>query len=255
MTSFEFPAEQIELPSRGWYYEPTNPLSSGFVNLKLMTAQSEDILSSRNLLVKGTVIDRLLESLIVDKNIKYGSLLVGDANALMIASRIYGYGKMYETTCECPQCTTKVPVSIDLEELKFKEIDFQEGQRGKNEFELELPICKTRITFRLMTQGDEEAARRELESMRRGVKSEITKEVTTRMRHSILSVDGDRDREKIRQFVDTMLSRDAQAFRDYARKINPDVDRFFDFECLKCGYEARQEVPISVDFFWIGTRV
>mgnify|MGYP003112439968 CR=1 FL=1 len=57
----QFPTEVIDLPSKGHFYPPENPLSSGQVELKYMTAREEDILTSANLIQKGLAIDKLLE--------------------------------------------------------------------------------------------------------------------------------------------------------------------------------------------------
>ena len=96
MADYKFPTEMVDLPSKGYFYFDGHPLSSGKVEVKYMTAKEEDILTSTNLIEQGIVIDKLLESLIVDKNIKVDDLLIGDKNAIMIAARILGYGKDYE---------------------------------------------------------------------------------------------------------------------------------------------------------------
>ena len=77
MTEFEFPTEIIDLPSKGLVYSKDNPLSSGKIELKYMTAKEEDILTNQSYIEKGTVIDKLLNSLIVTK-INYNDLIVGD---------------------------------------------------------------------------------------------------------------------------------------------------------------------------------
>ena len=69
MTETKFPTEFIELPSKGHFYPEDNPLSSGKVEMKYMTAREEDILTSVNLINQGVVIDKLLEELIIDKKI------------------------------------------------------------------------------------------------------------------------------------------------------------------------------------------
>ena len=91
----KFPTEMVELPSKGWLYPEENPLSSGKVEIKYMTAKEEDILSNQNYISQGTVIDKLLQSLIVTK-INYSDLLIGDKNAILVAARILGYGQDYE---------------------------------------------------------------------------------------------------------------------------------------------------------------
>ena len=96
MAEYKFPTEMVELPSKGYFYFEGHPLSSGKVEIKYMTAKEEDILTSQNLIQQGTVVDKLLESLIVDKSIKIDDMLVGDKNAIMLSARILGYGKEYE---------------------------------------------------------------------------------------------------------------------------------------------------------------
>ena len=63
----KFPTEMVELPSKGLVYDKDNPLSSGKIEMKYMTAKEEDILTNQNYINKGTVIDELLKSLIVTK--------------------------------------------------------------------------------------------------------------------------------------------------------------------------------------------
>ena len=91
----KFPTEMVELPSRGLLYPKDSALAEGKIEMKYMTAREEDILTNQNYIQQGVVIDKLLQSLIVTP-INYGDLLVGDKNAILIASRILGYGKDYE---------------------------------------------------------------------------------------------------------------------------------------------------------------
>ena len=95
MAEYQFPTEEVSLPSKGLLYPKDSPLSSGKVDIKYMTAKEEDILTSPNLIKQGTVVDKLLESVIVTEGVSIDDLLVGDKNAIMIAARILGYGKDY----------------------------------------------------------------------------------------------------------------------------------------------------------------
>ena len=67
--NFKVPTETVELPSKGLLYPADSPLSSGKIEMKYMTAKEEDILSNINFIKKGTAIDKLMQSLIVDKKI------------------------------------------------------------------------------------------------------------------------------------------------------------------------------------------
>jgi len=93
-TTNQFPSEEVTLPSKGLLYPQDSPLSKGIIEMKYMTAREEDILTNQNLIENGTVIDKLLKSLIVT-SIDYNDLLLGDKNAVLVAARILGYGKDY----------------------------------------------------------------------------------------------------------------------------------------------------------------
>lgn len=255
MSDNMFPTEVIELPSKGWFYPPSHPLSNGQIELYYMTAKHEDILTSPNLIRKGVVIDELLKSLIATEGVNYTDLFIGDRNAVMIAARILGYGKKYEPTVECPNCERTSEVEVNLEQLKEKDVEFKESMKGKNEFTFVLPMSKKTVLFKLLTYKDERDAQKELESLRKNLKGDVSREVTTRMRYSILAIDGERDRAELTKFIENMPARDAAALREHARQINPDIDLTFDFECPKCGHADRVEVPIDVTFFWPNARV
>jgi hypothetical protein len=245
-----FPTEVIDLPSQGVSYSADNPLSSGRIELKLMTAKEEDILSSRNLLQKGLAIDKLVESLVVDKSIKLSDMLIGDKNAVIFAVRRLAYGDNYgPVEIACPKCAAKTKVTIDLSQLKEKELDMSLYQPGENLFEYALPVSKVTVKFKLLTDGDEKAIEKEMVTLTKINKASST-EVTTRLKKMIVEVNGDSDPAQVKQFIDTMPSRDSLAFRQYARSITPDINTEFPFTCSECGAEERGAVPMTVTFFW-----
>jgi hypothetical protein len=237
----KFPTETIELPSKGLIYPEDNPLSSGTIEMKYMTAKEEDILSNQSYIANGTVIDKLLKSLIVSK-INYQDLIVGDKNAIMVAARVLGYGKDYEFQLK------DETVSIDLSTLENKEFDEKSIQRGINEFSFTLPNAGTLITYKLLTHKDEMAIEAELRGLKKKNKN-ASHDVSTRMKYMVLSVNGDDEKKTIREFVDVyFLASDARAFRKHVTLVQPDVD-------LKVSVETSDgmedvEVPITVNFFW-----
>jgi hypothetical protein len=257
VTENTFPTEVIDLPSTGWFYPEGSPLASGQIELKYMTAREEDILTSRNLITKGLVIDKLLEALIVNPLVKLDDVLLGDKAAIMVGSRILGYGKNYEVSIPCPECEKKLETTIDLQDIPDKECPyFLPEYKGRNEFPLgPLPITKKHITIKFLTNGDERGIRAELEGLKRALKSDVDREVTTRLRRIITSIDGVTDGEPIRHFVDTLPARDAMYIRDHIRKSSPDIDLRSEFSCTSCGYEGRVDIPIDVNFFWPNATV
>ena len=244
-----FPTEIVDLPSKGYFYPKDNALSSGEVEIKYMTAKQEDILTSTNLIKKGIVLDRLLQSLIVTK-IDFDTLLVGDKNALMVAARILGYGKDYKIEVGCPACNAKNNDNIDLTQLEHKVVDFDSYEKGKNEFEFTLPAANRLIKYKLLNSADDKAIDAEIKSLKKFNK-DVDSEITTRLKHVITSIDGETDKGKIRKFIDEeFLSRDSLAFRNHLAKFTADVDMNYYFSCAECGHEKVMPIPMTVEFFW-----
>jgi len=243
MAEVKFPTEVVDLPSQGLLYPKDSPLSSGTIEIKYMTAREEDILTSANLIKRGIVVEKLLESLIIDKSIKVSDLLIGDKNAVLIAARILAYGKSYEVEVEGQK------VEVDLTQLKDKKLDENIVSEGVNEFEFDLPATKRKLTFKLLTSGDEKEIDKEVKGYEK-VGDGIGYELTTRLKHMIVSVDGDTKRASINSFVDNeFLSRDSIAFRTHANDIMPDVDMTSTFTDID-GNEKEFTVPMTVTFLW-----
>ena len=250
-----YPTEVIELPSQGHFYPLEHPLSSGKLELKMMTAKEEDILMSQNLIKKGIVLDKLLETLIVDKNIKLDDLLLADKNAILVAARRLAYGDGYgPVEVTCPKCREKNQITFNLGEIKNEEFDFDKYTRGENSFEFVLPYSKKTIQYRILTHKDEQQIENELKANNKILKGSSSNEVTARLRSMIISVDGNSDRNYVKKYVETeMVSRDALALRQYIKKNIPDVDLNFNFTCGDCSHEERLGVPLTVQFFWPDT--
>ena len=238
MAEFKFPTEEIELPSKGLVYSKDNPLSSGKVEIKYMTAKEEDILSNQAFIEKGNVLDKLLESVIVSK-IDLKDLIIGDKNAILIATRVLGYGSDYVT-----MVNGKKEI-IDLSELDNKFFDGSNMIEGKNEFAFTLPHSDTKITYKLLTGHDETKIERELKGLKK-INRNASYEASTRLKYSITSVNGETETKDIREFVDNyFLARDARAFRKHLLNTSPDVDLNV---ILDSGEEVT--VPIGLNFFW-----
>ena len=252
MAETKFPTEVVDLPSKGYYYPEDNPLSSGQIEIKYMTAREEDILTSQNLIQKGIVLDKLLESLVVDKKIDLNSMLIGDKNALFIASRVLAYGKEY-TFDYIDNTGLSKEHTHDLTKLKDKKTDFSKHEKGKNLFSFKLLHAERTIEFKLLTDGDEREVGKEVEALSK-VSGGVTKEVTTRYKKMIISVDGNSERAFVNNFVDNeFFTQDSQAFRNHYQEITPDIDMGIVIDDGGEGVEIT--VPMTVRFFWPSVKL
>jgi|TARA_R100000479_G_C6359522_1_gene192414 hypothetical protein len=237
----KFPTEIVDLPSQGKLYPKESPLSKGSIEMKYMTAKEEDILTNQNYIQKGIVIDKLLKALIVDSTINYNDLLIGDKNALLIAARILGYGKDYEF-----EYAGEKEV-IDLSLLNNKELHPEIKKAQENSFNFKLPASGKVITFKLLSHGDEIKIEQEVKGLKK-INKESSAQLSTRLKHIIIAVNGDEDTKNIRAFVDNeFLARDSRSFRNYLRDFQPDVDMKF---YPDNGPEGGVDIPIGVNFLW-----
>lgn len=241
-SKFKLPTETVELPSKGLLYPEGHALSSGTVEMKYMTAKEEDILTNQNYIKNGTVIDKLLQSMIVTE-FNYDELLIGDKNAIMIAARILSYGKEY------PADLGYGEQIVDLSQFEHKQIEESIYKRGINEFTFTLPTTDNVVTFKLLSHGDEKRIEQEIKGMQKINKDNIT-EATTRLKHIITSINGSADKNDIREFVDFgLLARDARALREEYNKTSPDIDLNFTYVDSD-GTEREAVLPITITFFW-----
>jgi hypothetical protein len=247
MSNVTFPTEVIDLPSKGKFYPEGSPLRSGQIELKYMTAKEEDILTSANLIQKGIVLDKLMDSLIVTNGVNSEDLLLGDINAVMVASRILGYGKEYPVTVTCPNCTERSQHNVDLTQLDTKEIT-------SDDLTVTLPVSKKTIKVRLLTRKIEKQIQVELDGLKK-IKSNIDTETSTRLRYIIAEVDGSSEYKVIRDTVENMLVADTRALREFYRKITPDIKFEVPYTCESCNHESNLPITIGTDFFWPDARI
>jgi hypothetical protein len=239
MSEFKLPTEIVELPSKGLLYPEDSELSSGKIEMKYMTAKEEDILTNQTYIRNGTVLDRLLKSLIVSK-INYDDLLIGDKNAIMVAARILGYGSEYAFDYDGESQV------VDLSTLENKPLNEELFSSRTNEFTFTLPKSKNTVIFKLLTHKDEQDINRELEGLKK-INKDTSPELTTRLKYMIVSVEGNREKKDIRNFVDNyLLAQDSRALREYVREIQPDVNLTF----FPSSGSDRVNIPIGVSFFW-----
>jgi hypothetical protein len=244
----KYPTEQIDLPSKGLIYPPNSPLSKGVIEMKYMTAKEEDILSNANFIKNGTVIDKLLQSMIVSP-IDYKQLLNGDKNAILIAARILGYGKDYDFIYTDPNTGLSEKATADLTTLEPKVIDESLFTPGKNEFNFQLPFSKMTVTFKLLTHEDEGKIEKEIKGLEK-LNSQGSYDITTRLKNTIIAVNGNPDIALVREFCDNMLARDVKALREYINKIMPDID--MKVSAVKANGDVLEgiDLPIGLSFFW-----
>ncbi len=241
------PTETITLPSKGLIYPAEHPLSKGSIQLKYPTAKEEDILTNKNYLESGIMFDKLLQSLITEK-INVQDLVIGDKDTILVAARILAYGEKYTFNALNSITGEYSPITISLTDLKEKELnnDLLKTQ-GINEFEFELPNTKMLVTYKLLTGKDEKNIKDEIKGLKK-IDPQSSYDITTTLKHTITSVNGNREPKVIREFIDTLITKDVRELRKHINKTSPGIKLTIDYDFGKGSEEV--PVPINSDFFW-----
>tara|TARA_R100000995_G_scaffold65167_1_gene34232 strand:+ start:8036 stop:8875 length:840 start_codon:yes stop_codon:yes gene_type:complete len=246
---FIAPVEVVELPSKGLFYDEGHPLyEKDSIEIKHMTTKEEDILTNQSFIKNGTVIDRLLQSVIVTPGVKVRDMIVGDKDALTIACRKHGYGADYETSFNCPSCGTKQEYTFDLEDIDNKDFMSQVEEfdasvdYDKKVINFIIPRTQTKLQLALIfdTQEDKKKSK----------KSKLGA-ITSLYRKIIRSVNGNSDPIYIRSYIDSMTAVDSRYLRAAYSRMTPGIDFSCHFECSHCDHEGVVEVPLNAEFFWL----
>ena len=250
MAGFSVPRDFVMLTAKGLIYPASSPLHNmEEIEVRHLTAADEDILTSRALLRSGKAIDTMLSNVIMNKSINVEELISGDKNAILTFLRITGYGPEYPVDVECPACGETTTFEFDLSKLTMKFLDVNPVGAGENRFDFQLP-SGVEIQFKLLNSAEDARITEEQEKLKRATGSPLEKNVTTKYKHQIISVNGDENQITINNFADTMNLRDSRAFRSYLEEIEPDVNMRQEFKCRMCGHTEEVEIPVTTGFFW-----
>ena len=229
----------IELPSKGIHY--TNKKKS--VRVAYLTASDENILSSPSFLNTNTVITELLKRKILDKDLNIEEIVEEDRQAILIFLRNTAFGSDYNLTITDDKTGNEFTVEVDLGSLKIKDFNLVEDTNG--EYGHYLEKSKTEITFKFLTQKQEDEIEKIKESWNgNGVAPVITKQLEM----MIKSVGGVRDALKIRGFIETMPIKDSQDFRKFVKDNKPGLDLTQTVR-TPSGEDVQVRIGFGVEFF------
>ncbi len=236
-TSFDL----IPLPSEGKLYK--NKRAN--VKVAYMTTADENILTSPNLLQSGEFLEILINRKLLETDIRYKDLHVGDRNAIMLWLRATSYGEMYEVTL-FDENDDPFQTQIDLNTLKTKKLGAEPDAEGY--FDFLLPVSKTQIKFKLLTVGDIDEIE-ELVEADKVANIPVNNSNTYTLERQIVEVNGERNRGFIGEFAQSLRIKDAKELRDYVNKIESGVDLEIEVGTPRGG-SVKTFLPLNFGFFW-----
>jgi hypothetical protein len=251
----EIPVENVPLPSGGILYAPDHPLHmQETVQIRAMTAREEDILTSKALIKKGTVITELIRSCLIDKRVDPNDMILGDRNAVMVALRITGYGAEYSAEVACPACGDRSKQSFNLGELPIQRLTQEPVAKGSNVFEVEMPKNRDTdpdltIRYRHMNGHDEvHITTIQERKKKQGFSSDNL--ITTRYQQQVVAVNDITDKTKIQMFCQRMPTKYSLALRHAMDNNEPGIKMKAHVQCPSCAEESEVSMPLGANFFW-----
>jgi len=190
----------IQLPSNGQCYK--NKMDR--IPVAYLTAYDENIITSPNLYKDGLVIDFLLKSKIVNKDINPDDLVSGDVDAITLFLRATSYGPEFPIVVRDPDTGEQIDTTVDLTTLKPREFKLIGDENGW--FEYETPIKKDKIKFRYLTRKQEKQLQKITELENNGTKAYMLDNEREMLSGAILSdkLISDADKKAIKSALSVM---------------------------------------------------
>lgn len=234
----------VELPSKGKLY----PNGTDSIQIDYMTASDENLLSTPELIRKGTVMDELLKRKIKSDGIKPSELLNGDKDKIILQLRASSYGQYYDVKVTCPETGNEFEESIDLLTLNEKELTVEPDEMM--EFSYTLPMSKKTVKFKLLSSGEFDRVLDAAQKQKEAYKAQISETITLLLKSQIREVDGNRDRNFINKFIDRMRAGDSSAIRRYIKSIEPGIDYEYELTSPYTGNKFKATLNFGIDFFY-----
>lgn len=234
------PFDLLPLPSSGKLY----PSKKKTIRVAYLTTADENILTSPNLIESGDFLEILLNRKILEPELRYKDLIPGDRDAIMLWLRATGYGEIYPIEVYNKKDDTTFETDVDLSKLKTIELSVEPDSEGL--FNFQLPTSKAMIKFKLLTIGDIEYIEKISEQNKDDL---INENITLLLKHQIVDVNGNRDRNFINQFVDNMRILDSKELRKYMNDISCGIDMNIEVQ-TPGGESIKTFLPLTVKFFW-----
>lgn len=262
--AFVVPTEFVDLPTRGMFYTEDSPLANiDSLEIKHMTAREEDILGNQDYISRGIVLDKLIESVLIDKSIKVADLADIDKIAILVTARKTGYGPEYRQYNTCTECGKESIFTYDLETLiknanseereELEDISYSEDESGV--FTVTLDTCGYNVTCKPMNSEDYEYIT-ELEKQREKHSLDFnhTLEFLRRMILSLSPASSPNDITSdpgiISQFLDFIPAKDSRTLKKVHAFLTPSFRMYQEVECPECSHVSEKEVPFSWAMFW-----
>lgn len=240
--------EEVQLPSKGRFYDGDNGPTDGIIHIKPMTGEEEQILATPRFVRKGQAINMIFSKCIKESSqFRPENLLTIDRTFLLIYLRGISYSPKYEVEIKCPECEAKFSTTIDLNGLYVEGCPDNYGPVLQDT----LPTTKLPFTYRLSTGQDEQNINDHRE---RRVKafgdSAADDTLTYRTAELLEEIDGISNKNELQILLKNLPISDVSHVRNCINEPPFGVDTNVSINCPSCFAEFSIELPLEANFFF-----
>lgn len=238
--------EQIELPSKGRFYDGVNGPADGILSVRQMTGEEEQILATPRFVRRGQAINMIFQRCIKE-DYRVENLLSIDRTYLLIYLRGISYSENYQVEVKCPDCERKFETVINLTEMYVDPCPDDYGPILQDV----LPSTKLPFSYRLSTGKDEQ----DITDYRdRRVKNhgDMAADDTLTYRTATLlnEIDGISAKNELQILLRRLPINDVSYIRNCINEPPFGVDTDIEIVCPLCLHDFTVDLPLEADFFF-----
>jgi hypothetical protein len=244
---WDAPYDMIPLPSDGKLYKGVKPN----IRVAYLNASDENLLTSPHILQSDEFLEILINRKILEPNLRYNDLHIGDRNAVMIWLRATAYGTEYPITI-LDNNGEPFDYDFDLTELKTKKLGAEPDENGL--FDFKLPTNGNVVKFKFLNAGEVERLDAKVSHEEKVLKLPINNTITYTLQEHIVSINGETDPSKLKSAIEYMRSSDRKALMDYINDIESGLDLEITVPA-PYGEPVTTLLPLNFNFFWPNARI
>lgn len=240
--------EEIELPSKGKFYDGENGPSNGIVSIRAMTGEEEQILATPRFVRKGQAINMIFQKCLKEGNLyRPENLLTVDRTYILIYLRGISYSPKYEVEVKCPECERKFGTTIHLDEMFVEGCPAEYGPELKDV----LPNSKLPFSYRLSTGRDEQEITDYRDRRIKAFGDAAADDTLTYRTATLLNeIDGITSKTDLQVLLKNLPINDVSYIRNCINEPPFGVDTNIAIVCPSCLQEFEVDLPLESNFFF-----
>lgn len=242
-----FVYEEVQLPSKGKFYSPAAGVpQGGFIHIRPMTGDEEQILATPKFIKKGQSLDMVFKKCI-EEPINPELLFSIDRTFLLIYLRGISYGNEYEVQINCPSCDKKFNTTIDLNNIS---VDRPEDNVNE-ELTGVLPMSNFKFSYRIATGKDETAIQDHRENrIKTFGENAIDDTLIFRLAQLLVEIEGVTSKQELMILLRNLNVQDSNYLRNAINEPPFKIDTTIPTGCPSCLTDFDIDLPLESNFFF-----